>query len=194
MSTEVTYGANEHGEPVATFTVTGAHDIYRLAFSLSRAQCDFADKGRGMFRFLAAAVPKALDYLDESLGTGVVKRHNLAATYGQRTEAVAAQRRYRCWAATEGGSGSDCLRVISPGDVYICTTLLPGSEHNDSGKPIVYRMCVNCSRDERSQEAIGARAVLKPRTSRPRASGAVASTAENVARRVETVTVGSGVL
>jgi len=156
MGTKVTYGASEHGDPVVTFTVTGGHDIYRLAFSLSRAQCDFADNGAGMFRFLAGAYPTSFDALDQSLGSGAARRWALLGGSSQRVKAVTARRGWRCYV-------DGCHRAIRPGDLHVSWVAFPGSEFNGRDTPVRYRLCLDHATDTRSREALGVREVQEAR-------------------------------
>lgn len=141
MGTEVTYGASEHGDPVVTFTVTGGHDIYRLAFALVRAQCDFADVGQGIFRFLVGAYPTSFDALDQSLGSGVARRWALLlGGSSERVEAVTARRGWRCYV-------DGCRRAIRRGDLHVSWVAFPGSEFNGGDKPVRYRLCLDHAHD-----------------------------------------------
>lgn len=71
-----TLGENEHGEAVATITVTGVHDIYRLHINLMSAQIEFGAVARRCFVWMRKRMgAKKFDEFDRSLGGGRVTTH-----------------------------------------------------------------------------------------------------------------------
>lgn len=153
MSGEVTYGLDEHGSPQVTYVVTGAHDIYRLAFAMSNFQCDFQDNARSMFRFLRSALrPGQLDALDNAMGGGRVKKYHLDSMNSMSCEPRIARRTYTC------GWGDKHPEKIKPGDRYVLMRIFPGHESgmaDDSGKPLDLRLCSTCAaRDPRAREVV----------------------------------------
>lgn len=151
MSTETTYGVSEHGDPTVTFTVTGSHDIFRLAYAMSTFQCDFAERGMAMFRFLSK-VTRGFDGLDGSMTGGQVRQRALTApeNAGVVAEAVVASRRWVC---------ADCGDGIEKGSLYVLYTMMPGCEFNDGRKPYRVRYCLSCSDSTESRIALGVHAV-----------------------------------
>lgn len=67
---------NGRGEMVWTVKVTGAHNMWRVAYHLARAQCDILPHGRRVFAYLHRTLGRErFDYMDKALENGAVRRH-----------------------------------------------------------------------------------------------------------------------
>lgn len=147
MTHKIDYSVTPHGDLVATITITGGHDIYRLASALSRAQCDFITQAESMARFLKLASPQGFASLDRSLGGNLDR---LAGEGSRTVRARTARRKWRC---------DGCEALIPAGHLYVETVVMPGDCDLGQDVPARYRGCLDCSKDVRSREALGVHAV-----------------------------------
>ncbi|HZM83804.1 MAG TPA: hypothetical protein VFC19_49430 [Candidatus Limnocylindrales bacterium] len=70
-----TLGEDEYGNPVATITVSGWQDIYRLQINMMHAQIEFGSLARKCFVWMRKRMgAKKFDEFDRSLGGSQVVR------------------------------------------------------------------------------------------------------------------------
>jgi hypothetical protein len=68
MSTDIQVGRNEHGEPVITYTIVGAHDAMRWCFHMLHGQVEFGRDARvPLQRFRRWWGAKSFDEFDRVL-------------------------------------------------------------------------------------------------------------------------------
>lgn len=78
MTTEYKRGRDQHGTPVLTITITGAHDIFRLNWALLHAQCEFSEAASKTYQWLRRVMgADRFDNVDRSLTGGKAKRYSI---------------------------------------------------------------------------------------------------------------------